>query len=210
MVSLAKEHRAPIRFVPYFSRLQESESLLLLPVLTLLVHLLDLLCCEFPVASLLLETASIVRVGGGVDIEEGIHLATGSAGGIVAVGGLLSRLIPAGMRVKLSHGVVVLIGGLLSGGCCCLWVLFYRLLVCKPVVVGGIRSILVVAAVNAGIVALPSVQWVLVVVRQRPSLIVADGLLLLDCLVSVQCCINGEWDHVRVSFGVGCCRPEMW
>jgi hypothetical protein len=73
-------------------RLVERQALLLLLVLALLVHLCNLLLRRLVVAALLFEAASVVAVGGGVDVEEGAHLAAGLARGIVAVCGLLTGL----------------------------------------------------------------------------------------------------------------------
>jgi hypothetical protein len=73
-------------------RLVERQSLLLLLLLALLVHLCNLLLRRLIVAALLFEAASVVAVGGRVDVEEGVHLAAGLAGGIVAICGLLAGL----------------------------------------------------------------------------------------------------------------------
>jgi hypothetical protein len=81
----ASPRRVPLRLV-------ERQSLLLLLLLALLVHLFDLLLRRLVVAALLFEAASVVAVGGGVNVEKGVHLAASLASGIVTVCGLLASL----------------------------------------------------------------------------------------------------------------------
>jgi hypothetical protein len=73
-------------------RLVERQSLLLLLLLALRVHLCDLLLRRLVVAALLFEAASVVAVGGRVDVEEGAHLAASLACSIVTVCRLLAGL----------------------------------------------------------------------------------------------------------------------
>lgn len=99
--------------------------------------------------------------------------------------GLIAGLESASVNIELSGGLVVLGSGrfgLLGGGG--LRVLLLPLVIREPVVVGGVRSVLVVRAVDARIVALPPVQRVFVVVWQRPALVVPGELFFLNCQTS--------------------------
>lgn len=75
-----------------------------------------------------------MAVSGGVDVEEGAHLTTGLAGGIVAICGLLAGLEATGVRVELRGRVVCLV-------CCGLSLLASSasrvlLFIREPIVVG--------------------------------------------------------------------------
>ena len=86
------------------------------------------------------------------------------------------------MNVELSGGLVVLGTGsssLLGGSG--LRILLLPLVVLEPAVVGSVRGVLVVRAMNARVVALPPVLWVFVVVWQGTALVVTNELLFLDC-----------------------------
>ena len=83
----------------------------------------------------------------------------------MAICRLFAGLEFASVNIELGGRLVVLGSGgfgLLGGGG--LRVLLLPLIVREPVVVGGVRSILVVGTVDARVVALPPVQWVFVVV----------------------------------------------
>lgn len=66
-------------------RLQERKTLSLLLILALLVRLSNFLFGKLVVATLLLEAATVVRVGCRVNVEESVHLAIGSVGRVVAI-----------------------------------------------------------------------------------------------------------------------------
>jgi len=100
----------------------------------------------------------------------------------VAICGLFAGLESTSVGIELSGRLVVLGSGrfgLLGGGG--LGVLLLPLVVREPVVVSGVRSVLVVGTVDARVVALPPIQWVFVVVWQRPALVVTGELFFLNC-----------------------------
>jgi len=107
-------------------------------------------------------------------------LAIGPVGRVVAICGLLVGLESAGVNIELSGGLVVLgIGRLSLLGGSGLGVLLLPPIVIEPVVVGGVRSVLVVGAVRA-MVTLPPVQWVFLVVWKGSAVVVADELFFLN------------------------------
>jgi hypothetical protein len=90
--------------------------------------------------------------------------------------------------IELSGGLVALCVGcfsLVGGGG--LGVLLLPLVVREPVVVGSVRSVLVVGTMDARVVALPPVLWVFVVVWQGTALVVTDELFLLNYRKLVAC-----------------------
>lgn len=188
--------------------------LLLLP---LLVHLSDLLLRRSIIAALFFQATPVVRVCGGINVEKGVHLTTGSVGFIKAIGGLISGLEAARLCVELSSRVVVLVShSLLLSRRCCLGVFLDVLLVFKPTVISSVVGIFVVFAMDARVVPLPAVGGILVVVWQRFFLALTGGFFICNCGgVSTATWFNDnivreQLDNERVSLGVGFCKPETW
>jgi len=125
----------------------------------LFVVLLELLLAEVLRATLCLETTSVVAIGSGINIEEGIHLAMTFVFIVVHLRTLTSLLLLAVETVELgSCGIVIAreervasCGGCSSGGLRCILFLLLCLL--------GVVGVGVEAAMDLGVVSAPLALW---------------------------------------------------
>lgn len=108
----------------------------------------------------------------------------------------------SGRLVALGIGRFSLLGG---GG---LRVLLLPLVVREPVVVGSVRSVLIVGPVDARVVALPPVLGVFVVVWQRTALIVTDELFLLHCQMLAASRLCSAFGNLTGPLGRGLLQPR--
>ena len=127
----------------------------------------------------------------------------------MAICGLLVGLESASVNVELSGRLVVMSASrfsLVSG--CGLWILLLPLVVREPVVVGSVRSVLVVGAMDARVVALPPVLGVFVVVWQGSALVVTDELFFLNCQTLAASQFLLSFEKLTLLLGRGLLQPR--